>query len=77
MNISNKTLRSTLRIIHLVVGGLVVAYIYTPLGNAEWFGSLVKVVIPTLVITGIWLWQMPFLTKLFKRQSPPMQQDAG
>ena len=68
MNISNKTLRDLLRIIHLVIGGFVIAYIYSPLGNVEWFGTLVRILIPTLTITGVSMWQMPVLTKLFKRQ---------
>ena len=68
MNISNKTLRNLLRIIHLVIGGLVIAYIYSPLGNVEWFGSLVRVSIPILTITGISMWQMPLITKALKRQ---------
>lgn len=71
MNISNKTLRNLLRIIHLVIGGLVIAYIYSPLGNLEWFGTMVRILIPTLTITGISMWQMPALTKLFKRQPVP------
>jgi hypothetical protein len=73
MNISNKTLRNLLRIIHLVIGGLVIAYIYSPLGNLEWFVSLVRVSIPILTITGISMWQMPLITKAFKRQTTASQ----
>jgi hypothetical protein len=68
MNLSNKTLRNVLRAIHLVIGALVVAYLYTPLGNVEWFGSLVRTSIPILTITGLSMWQMPSLTKILKRQ---------
>ena len=68
MNLSNKTLRTVLRAIHLVIGALVVVYIYTPLGNVEWFGSLVRISIPILTITGLSMWQMPFFTKILKRQ---------
>ncbi len=67
MNFSNKTLRNVLRAIHLVVAGLIVIYIYTPLGNMEWFGSFVKVSIPILGITGLVMWQMPVFTKMLKR----------
>ena len=73
MNISNKTLRNLLRIIHLVIGGLVIAYIYSPLGNVEWFGSLVRVSIPILTVTGVSMWQMPLITKAFKRQATASQ----
>ena len=68
MNLSNKTLRTVLRAIHLVIGALVVVYIYTPLGNVEWFGSLVRISIPILTITGLSMWQMPSITKILKRQ---------
>ena len=68
MNLSNKTLRNVLRAIHLVIGALVVVYVYTPLGNVEWFGSLVRISIPILTITGLSMWQMPFFTKILKRQ---------
>jgi len=77
MNFSNKTLRNSLRIIHLVVGGLVGAYLYSPLGELAWFAGLVKVsVMPVFLITGLSMWQMPFLTKMLKRQPIAVQQDA-
>jgi len=78
MNFSNKTLRNFLRAIHLVVGGLVIAYIYTPLGNVDWFGTLVKLSIPSLlVLSGVLMWQMPLITKMLKRSAPSLQHDAG
>jgi hypothetical protein len=73
MNFSNKTLRTILRAIHLVIGGLVIAHLYTPLGTAEWFGSLVKISLPILTITGVLMWQMPLFTKIIKRQPVPKQ----
>ena len=74
MNISNKSLRTTLRVIHLMMAGLVGAYLYSPLGNLEWFTNLVRVtVMPVFVISGLSMWQMPFLTKWIKRQTPPVQ----
>jgi hypothetical protein len=68
MNFSNKLLRNLLRLIHLVVAGLIGAYLYSPLGNVEWYGALVRLsVLPVLVITGLSMWQMPALTRLLKR----------
>ena len=67
MNFSNKTLRNVLRAIHLVVAGLIIVYIYTPLGDLEWFGSFVKVSVPILGISGLVMWQMPVVTKALKR----------
>jgi hypothetical protein len=77
MNFSNKTLRNTLRIIHLAIAGLVGAYFYSPLGDVEWFANLLRVsVMPVFVITGLSMWQMPLITKLLKRQSLSVQQDT-
>ena len=73
MNISNKTLRNLLRLIHLVICGLVIAYIYSPLGDLAWFGMLVRISLPILTITGISMWQMPLITKAFKRQATASQ----
>ena len=76
MNFSNKTLRNILRAIHLIVTALVGAYIYSPLGNMEWFVNVVRAsVLPSLVITGLAMWQMPYLTKMLKRQSAPVQSE--
>lgn len=68
MSISNKTLRNLLRVIHLVVAVLIGAYLYSPLGDLAWFGNVVRAsVLPVLLVTGLSMWQMPVLTKLFKR----------
>jgi thiosulfate reductase cytochrome b subunit len=76
MNFSNKTLRNTLRAIHLVVAALVGAYIYSPLGNMEWFAVLVRAsVLPALLISGLSMWQMPWLTKMIKRQPVPVRNE--
>jgi hypothetical protein len=64
MKFSNKALRSVLRAIHLIVAGLVGGYLYSPLGQIDWYINLVRAsVIPVLLITGLSLWQMPALTK--------------
>jgi len=77
MNISNKTLRNTLRLIHLVVAGMIGTYLYSPLGRMDWFTSLVRLsVMPIFVITGLSMWQMPFLTKLLKRQKVSVRPNA-
>ena len=69
MNFSNKTLRNILRATHLIVAGLIGAYIYSPLGSMEWFANVVRAsVLPALVITGLSMWQMPTITKMLKRQ---------
>ena len=68
MKFSNKSLRNLLRIIHLVVAGLIGAYLYSPLGDLDWYGNLVRLsVLPALLLTGFSMWQMPVLTKWLKR----------
>lgn len=68
MNLSNKTLRTMLRLIHLVVAVMIGAYLYSPLGEVTWFVNLVRAsVLPVLLLTGLSMWQMPVLTKLLRR----------
>ena len=77
MSISNKTLRDTLRVIHILMAGLVGAYLYSPLSEMAWFAGLVKItVLPVFLITGLSMWKMPFLTKMLKRKPSPVAQDA-
>jgi len=77
MNFSNKTLRNSLRLIHLVVAGLVGAYIYSPLGDMVWFVNFVREsVLPILAITGLTMWQMPAITKMLKRQPVYVKNEA-
>ncbi len=71
---SNKNLRNALRIVHLLIAALVIAYIYSPLGNVEWFGNFVRFSTPVLMLTDLVMWQMPVVTKFFKRQ--PVAQRA-
>ena len=67
MKFSNKTLRNSLRVVHLVIAGLIGAHLYSPLGDVAWFTTLVRLsTMPVLVLTGLSMWQMPVLTKLLK-----------
>ena len=68
MQFSNKSLRNFLRVIHLIMAGLIGAYLFSPLGNMDWYVNLVRAsVLPILLITGLSMWQMPSLTKWLKR----------
>ena len=61
---SNKRVRDVQRFVHLMGGLLLVAYIYTPLGDQHAFEALVRfVVVPGLVGTGMAMWQLPRLRK--------------
>lgn len=64
MTISNKRMRDIQRFVHLAAGLLLVAYIYSPLGNLDAFESLVQfVVVPAIIATGMAMWQLPRLRK--------------
>ncbi len=75
-------MRDIQRFVHLTAGLLLVAYIYTPLGNLNAFGTLVQfIVVPALVVTGMAMWQLPRLRKLLRdraqaRSSVPPRDDG-
>jgi len=46
------------RTIHLVAGGVLGTFVYSPLRDVAWFQILTQaVVIPAVTITGFWLWR--------------------
>jgi hypothetical protein len=56
--------------IHLLIAVMIGLHLYSPMGDIEWFATLVKLtVLPVLLITGLSMWQMPLITKMLKR--PP------
>ena len=66
---SNKRLRQTVRMFHLLEAGVLGALIYGPWGD----GSLLEASIqygffPALVISGLMLWQQPRLLKRLRRR---------
>ena len=68
--VSNKGLRDAQRVVHLVGGLMLGVYVYMPLmgGPAPHFvAALMQIVIfPTIVATGVLMWQMPRLRRLLK-----------
>ena len=69
--LSGKQVRDVQRIVHLVSGLLVGAYIYTPLADVSAFSAFVQlVVVPVLVAAGMAMWQMARLRRLFARRRP-------
>ena len=69
--LSGKQVRDVQRIVHLVSGLLVGAYIYTPLADVPAFSALVQiVVVPVLVAAGVAMWQMARLRRLAARRRP-------
>ncbi len=69
MSISNRTVRVALRTIHLVSAGFMGTYLYSPWSTISWFSVFIEwIVFPIgFVVTGLWLWQMPRVTKWLNR----------
>lgn len=64
---SNKTLRVTLRWIHIIGSSFIGTYVYSPWSSNPTFAALTKfVVIPVLGLTGLGMWQQARLVRLFK-----------
>lgn len=61
---NGKQLRTLTRIIHVVGSILLGVFIYSPLGNQEWFSLLMQFgVMPLLGITGLVMWQQARVLK--------------
>ena len=68
--LSNKGLRTVLRYAHLLAGVLNVLLIYTPLGDVAQFELLVQIIlVPVIVVTGVWMWQQARVRKLIAKVS--------
>lgn len=61
---SNRNFRAIMRWIHLIGGAVIGTFIYSPWGSDPLFAAVTKfVVIPTLVVTGVIMWQQPRIMK--------------
>ncbi len=50
--------RTFLRWVHLLGSGVIGTYVYAPWKEIAWFSLLTQaVVVPALVVTGLWMWQ--------------------
>ncbi|TDB67469.1 hypothetical protein [Arundinibacter roseus] len=62
------TERNLMRIMHLIAGGAMGAYIYSPLGEIPVFQFLTKVlIIPLTIATGLWMWKGIQLRRRFSK----------
>jgi len=60
-------IRTIQRWVHIVFGLIVLCYIYSPLSRSIGFQIFVKwLVMPVLVISGLWLWKPQVLNRVFK-----------
>jgi hypothetical protein len=65
---SNKNLRKVIRIIHLIAAVAFGMYFYSPIAGDETLRLIIQfVTLPSIVLTGIALWQQAYLNKLLNR----------
>lgn len=63
----NSTKRNIVRWAHLLTGGIIATYIYSPYSEIAAFQFIVKaVVIPLIILSGLWLWKGPLVRRPFK-----------
>ena len=65
---SNKVFRQVVRWSHILIGALMVTYIYsaTLRENAIFAGLVQFVVVPAIIVSGVLLWQQPRIGKLIR-----------
>ena len=64
------TKRSIFRWIHIIVSIPIVGYIYSPFQNLPMYAPRVRyVIVPAVVVTGLWMWKGHLLRRLFSKKS--------
>jgi hypothetical protein len=66
MSLTGKQLRDAERALHIAAGVILLAIVFTPLGEAGIGQALRFVVAPMLVASGILMWQHARVTRLMK-----------
>ncbi len=62
--------RKTVTILHLFFGGVLAVYVYAPIGELATIQMLAKVLLlPLLVISGLWLWKGHLVKKSLKSKT--------
>jgi hypothetical protein len=73
---SNTRKRSIVRWIHIVFSIPILGYIYSPFEEIPNYAPAVRFVfLPTLVLSGLWMWKGHVLLRLMSKRSA--QQDAA
>lgn len=66
---TNKDFRQTLRYLHVMVGVILILFVYSPLSEVGWYALVVQALaIPLVSLSGIALWQQPKLSAWRKRR---------
>jgi len=69
MSFSAKKIRIILRWVHIVLGLVLMCYVYSPFHKYVGFQLFVKfLVIPVITFTGLWIWKFAAFNKFFKIQ---------
>ena len=67
---SNKNLRNVIRIVHLIAAAVFGMYFYSPIAGDETLRLVIQfVTLPSIVLTGLALWQQAYLNKLLSRNT--------
>ena len=75
---SNKNLRNVTRIIHLIAAATLGMYFYSPIAGDETLRLIIQfVTLPSIVLTGLALWQQAYLNKLFNRNTRKLTADSA
>jgi hypothetical protein len=65
---SNKQLRNIVRIAHIIEGVFIGLFVYSPLRTDETYLAMMQfVILPAIIISGVFMWQQPRILKLFRR----------
>ena len=75
---SNKILRNTIRSVHLIAAATLGMYFYSPIAGNETLRLIIQfATLPSILLTGIALWQQAYLNKLLNRNArKPMTNSA-
>ena len=61
---------------HLIEAAVLIAYVYTPLGDSDPVRLVVRLVfVPAIVVTGLLMWKLPALRARGRRAGPPLMPD--
>lgn len=64
-----KKLRDVLRVVHLVTSLYLGYYVYSPIWEHGLLRLIGRVVVfPTMVITGLWMWQQARVRRWFRKR---------
>ncbi len=66
----SNNIRILLRWMHIVLGFVILCYIYSPFSKYFLFQLFIKfIVVPVIVLTGVWLWKFKEFNKFFRIKS--------